>query len=190
MKEVTPAYTTERYTAEIDAKTYFGRYRKADHFIKPCRQCGNYGRRYVCPPFDYDPLPVIEGYNNVRIVGVRIVSKDKSLPLDAAVELMKPVIDELDRELRESEKTLGGRSFGFLGTCPYCGDTPCARISGEPCKHPDKVRPSLEAFGFDVSKTARNLLGIEMNWSKGGLIPEYLTLVCGMFYWKGADKGK
>ena len=39
-----------------------------------------------------------------------------------------------------------------------------------------------KAFGFDMGKTAKELLGLEIKWSKGLLIPEYLTLVCGIFY--------
>ena len=39
---------------------------------------------------------------------------------------------------------------------------------------------------FDMSKTAKDLLGLEIKWSQGELIPEYLTLVCGAFYQKAA----
>ena len=95
---------------------------------------------------------------------------------------MLPVIRELNEELLALEKSLVGMAFGFAGSCPYCGEIPCARIDGEPCRHPDKVRPSLEAFGFDMSKTASELLGLKIKWSHDGRIPEYLTLVCGVFY--------
>ena len=176
------ACTVERYTAEMDAAAYIEGFHNADYFIKFCQQCGNYGRRYGCPPFDYDPLTVIERYDKVRIIGVKIVPCDKTLPLEAANDLMEPVTKELNKELLEMEKALGGMSFGFVGSCPYCGGAPCARMEGMPCKHPDKVRPSLEAFGFDMGKTAKELLGLEIKWSKGLLIPEYLTLVCGIFY--------
>ena len=83
-----PAYTVERYMAEVDAATYIERFHKADYFIGFCRQCGNYGRRYGCPPFDYDPLSVIESYDKVRIIGVKIIPDDKTLPLSAAKILM------------------------------------------------------------------------------------------------------
>ena len=73
-------YSVERYTAEIDAKVYIERFRKADYFIRLCQQCGNYGRRYGCPPFDDDPLAAIEEYDRVRILGIKITPKDKSLP--------------------------------------------------------------------------------------------------------------
>ena len=176
------SYTTERFTAEIPAKEYIANFRRADYFIMLCQQCGNYGKRYGCPPFDDDPLYLLERYQNVWILGVKIVPTDTNLPLKCANNLMSPVIDELNKELLAEENRRGGYSFGFVGTCPYCGGAPCAREMGKPCRHPDKVRPSLEAFGFDISKTAKDLLGLEIKWSKDGKIPEYLTLVCGIFY--------
>ena len=180
------AYTTEKFFADIDAKNYINEFRRTDYFIEFCQQCKNYGRRYGCPPFDDETLSIVEGYEKVRIMGVKIIPNNKQLPLSAANDLMKPVITEMNEELLELEKSLGGYAFGFVGTCQYCGDAPCGRISGEPCRHPDKVRPSLEAFGFDMSKTAKDLLGLEIKWSQGELIPEYLTLVCGVFYPKSA----
>ena len=178
------AYTTEKFFADIDAKNYIHEFRRTDYFIEFCKQCKNYNHRYGCPPFDDKTLSIVEGYEKVRIMGVKIIPNNKQLPLSAANDLMKPVITEMNEELLELEKSLGGYAFGFVGTCPYCGGAPCARVSGEPCRHPDKVRPSLEAFGFDMSKTARDLLGLEIKWSQGELIPEYLTLVCGVFYHK------
>ncbi len=175
-------YTLERFSTDIDADSYIENFRRADYFIEFCKQCGNYGRRYGCPPFDDDPLTLIENYDRVRVLGVKITPVDKSLPLEAANDLMKPVTMELNEELLEMEKTLGGYSFGFVGTCPYCEGAACARVIGEPCRHPDKVRPSLEAIGFDMGKTAKELLGLDIKWSRGELIPEYLTLVCGLFY--------
>ena len=178
--------TVERYTAEIDAKAYIQGFRNANYFIEFCQQCGNYGRRYGCPPFDFEPLSLIEKYDTVRIIGVKIVPSDKTLPLESANDLMMPVTNELNKELLEEEKALDGMCFGFVGSCPYCEGRPCSRIEGKPCKHPEKVRPSLEAIGFDMSKTAHDLLGLEIKWSHDGLIPEYLTLVCGIFYQKPA----
>lgn len=175
-------YTVEKYKAEVGTKAYIEGFRRTDYFIKLCQQCRNYGRRYGCPPFDDETLSLVEGYEKVRIMGVKIIPNNKQLPLSAANDLMEPVITEMNEELLELEKSLGGYAFGFVGTCPYCGGAPCARILGKPCRHPEKVRPSLEAFGFDMSKTAKDVLGLEIKWSQGELIPEYLTLVCGIFY--------
>ena len=43
------------------------------------------------------------------------------------------------------------------------------------------IRPSLEACGFDIGKTVSELLHIELKWSDNGKMPEYLTLVGGVF---------
>ncbi len=175
-------YTAERFTAELPAKDYIARFRNADYFLLLCQQCRNYGRRYGCPPFEEDTLAVIGHYERTRIIGIKISPNSKNLPLNVSIDLMTPVIEKLNQELLETERQLKGRAFGFVGNCPYCGGAPCQRIAGKPCLHPDKVRPSLEAYGFDISLTAKELLGIDIKWSKGGAMPEYLTLVCGIFY--------
>ena len=175
-------YSMERYEADIDAGTYIERFRRADYFLELCRQCGNYGRRYGCPPFDDEPLSLIGAYRRVRVIGVKIIPTDKRLPLEAVGGLLGPVTSELNKELLGLEESLGGLCFGFVGSCPYCGGEPCARIDGVPCRHPEKVRPSLEAFGFDMGQTAKELLGLDILWSRDGFVPEYLTLVCGIFY--------
>lgn len=177
-------YATEVYTAEIDAKTYIKDFRRVEDFLKLCQQCKNYNNRYGCPPLHNDELAVVNKYQKVRIFGVKIIPMDKYLRLEMVNQLMEPVTNQLNKELLEEEKTLDGFGLGFVGTCPYCGKTPCARIEGKSCRHPDKVRPSLEAFGFDVGKTAKDLLGVELKWSQNGLIPEYLMLVYGIFYQK------
>ena len=175
-------YRTEKYIAEIDAKAYIKDFRNVADFIKLCQQCGNYGRRYGCPPFDDINLSIVNHYQKVRIYGVKIIPQNKNLPLEAVNLLMEPVTNKLNKELLEEEKALNGFGLGFVGSCPYCNNEPCARIEGKSCRHPDKVRPSLEAYGFDVGKTAKKLLDIEIKWSQDGLIPEYLTLVYGIFY--------
>lgn len=58
----------------------------------------------------------------------------------------------------------------------------CTRPEGLPCRHPDRVRPSLEACGFDIGRTTSELFGIELKWGAEGKLPEYLTLVCGLFH--------
>ena len=70
----------------------------------------------------------------------------------------------------------------YVGTCIHCPEGSCTRPEGRPCRHPELVRPSLEACGFDVARTASELFGIELKWSSGGRMPEYLTLVCGFFH--------
>ena len=55
-------------------------------------------------------------------------------------------------------------------------------IIGEPCRHPELVRPSLEALGFNLGEVTRELFNIDMLWGRHGRLPQYLTLVGAVCY--------
>lgn len=50
-------------------------------------------------------------------------------------------------------------AMGFAaGECSLClPSTPCAVLMGEPCAHPLKARPAMEACGLDVFAIARSM---------------------------------
>lgn len=181
-KNMDKKYQSEDVVAVIDRERYVREFRDVPTFEACCRQCPNYGNRWGCPPFDHDTLQDLLPYSKVMIVGIKITPLDHKMPLDRVYELMRPELDRANVRLLELEAQSGGMAFGFVGKCPYCGDTPCTRRDGNPCRHPDLVRPSLEAYGFNVSKTASDVLGIDMQWGKDGMMPRYLTLVCGLFF--------
>ena len=172
---------TERMEAELDVRDYIAGYRDVERFEQCCRQCPNYGRRHGCPPFDEDTTARIMQYHRVRILGVKVTPQGERQPLSAANDLIEPVVLEMNRQLLQLEQEMSGMACGFVGKCPYCSE-PCSRLDGKSCRHPDKMRPSLEALGFDVTKTASQLLGIEMQWGIDGMMPDYLVLICAVFY--------
>lgn len=106
----------------------------------------------------------------------------KGIPIDKSQELIRPERIRIEKELLELEHRYGGRAFAYVGKCLYCPDSECARKCNRPCLHPDKVRPSLEAFGFDIARTLSELFGIELLWGKNDILPEYLVLVSGLFH--------
>lgn len=171
---------TETTEAEIGVEEYIAGYRNADSFIDYCRQCANSGRRYGCPPFDYDVMKFVGQYRQLRVLGFKLIPQEQ-LPLAKANDVIAAALPEMNGRLFDLEKTLSGFACGFVGKCTFCSEE-CARIEGKPCRHPDMVRPSLEAFGFDLMKTSEELLGIKMKWGRDGMMPEYLTLVCGVFH--------
>ena len=96
-----------------------------------------------------------------------------------------------DARLLELERKYPGSRAFYAGTCHLCPEGTCARSEGRPCRYPDRIRPSLESLGFDIGKTASELLGIELKWSEPGSsgLPEYFTLVSGFFSSRPANDG-
>ena len=172
------SYRCEKTEVTTDVASFIERFRDAERVSGYCRQCHNYGKRHGCPPFDFDPMTIIGRFTQVKVTSVKVYYQEEHLPLSKANRLLRPVTINLNARLLEQERQLGGYMLGFVGVCPFCDSRPCARQLGKPCLHPDKVRPSLEAFGFDVTLIASELLHTPILWGKDGFCPEHFTLVC------------
>ncbi len=100
--------------------------------------CGGYGKRLTCPP--YSPAPeqtrkMLEDYKYALLI-----HGDEHTDIREITSIM------------EREIFLDGhyRAYGMgSGPCNLCSK--CLKF----CKYPDKARPSMEASGIDVFKTAR-----------------------------------
>ena len=168
---MTKEYIIENFTANISVDEYISRFRDEKRFVEFCKQCPNYGNSWGCPPFDFDTGEFLRQYEYAHLMAT-----------NRTQELIKPERLRIERELLEMEHRYGGRAFAYVGKCLYCPDSECARKCNRPCLHPDKVRPSLEAFGFDMTRTLSELFGIELLWGKDGILPEYLVIVSGLFH--------
>ena len=103
--------------------------------------CDGYGCCLTCPPFSPSPeetRKVLNDYHTAILVHCG----------DGQPEDVKDIVVQLEREIFLSGyyKALG---FG-AGPCNLCHD-----CNLEKCRYPDKARPSMEAAGIDVFKTAR-----------------------------------
>ena len=175
-------YVTENFTANISVDEYISRFRDEKRFVEFCKQCPNYGNSWGCPPFDFDTGAFLRQYKYAYLMATKIVPIEKGIPIDKSQELIRPERIRIEKELLKLELRFGGRAFAYVGKCLYCPDSECARKCNRPCLHPDKVRPSLEAFGFDMTRTLSELFGIELLWGKNGILPEYLVIVSGLFH--------
>ena len=175
-------YRTEEFAAELPVADYVARFRDPERIMGYCRECGNYGRSWACPPFGFDPEAAMRRYRIALLTATKIIPLESGIPLSRSRELIRPERVRLENRLRAMERLFGGRAFAYAGTCLYCPEGMCARLSGEPCRHAELVRPSLEACGFDICRTVSELFGFELLWSRDGFVPEYLTLVCGFFH--------
>lgn len=116
------------------------------------------------------------------MVVTQIYPSDTDLSIDFSRELIRPERIRLERRLLELESKYKGLSAAYVGSCLYCLEGTCMRPYGRMCRHPECVRPSLEGYGFDIGKTTKELIDLELRWSSNGKIPEYLLLVCALFH--------
>ncbi len=175
-------YSAQHFTADVAVADYIAGYCDAPRFAALCRQCGNYGAMWACPPFAHNPLELMQRFRHVRLLASKITPATPSLPLEQAARLLAPERLLLGGELLELEHSLNGHACGFAGACPHCHGAQCQRKAGKPCLHPELVRPALEAYGFDIGLTLERIFGIELLWGRDGVLPPYMVLVSGVFY--------
>ncbi|MBD8387445.1 DUF2284 domain-containing protein [Dysgonomonas sp. BGC7] len=182
-------YILNNYIVHIDTKNYIADYRNPEKFIGFCKQCNKYNNCWACPPYNFDTEYNITKYNRVYIIGTKIIPSETirsrcdnaENSKQTGADIITHVRSKLDRQLLDLEiKYPESRAF-FAGTCHVCGKEDCTRLTNNPCRYPEKIRHSLESFGFDIGKTTKELLDIELKWSNDGLLPEYFTLVSALF---------
>ena len=182
-------YTLTHHIVSLPTSQYIQEFRNPEKFISFCRQCERYNRCWACPPFEFNTDEYLSGYQQTYIIGTKIAfdtaTRDSCTTLEEhktislqTIESVRKIIDP--RLLTLEDEYSGSRAF-YAGTCQLCPQNSCTRINGHPCLHPQEIRPSLESVGFDISKTTSELLHIELQWSNDAHLPEYLTLVSGLF---------
>ncbi len=188
-KDYFKKYTIITKTASISIDEYIRDYRNEDLFMSYCKACRSYNCCWACPPYDFDVLLMIKKYKNANIISTQIFP-DNSLRdlyntakqnIALGKEILAEARKKIDEELLLLEKKHSGSRAFFAGNCFSCPIEKCARIEGKPCVRPEQIRYSLESFGFDIEKTASDLLGITLKWSSDGQLPEYFTLISGIF---------
>jgi predicted metal-binding protein len=181
-QKMTFTYSTEDFTASLSTEEYIRKYSNSECFIKYCKECRNYGKLWSCPPFVHDTMAELRQYSNVFLVATKIIPDGKEIPFSEAKRFFRPERLRLEKKLLDMEAQYDGRALAFAGSCLYCPEGTCSRLSNQPCRHPELVRPSLESYGFDLGRTASELFGFPLLWSTDGYLPQYLTLICGLFH--------
>jgi len=113
--------------------------------------CEGYGTSYCCPPDTPDykrTRELLDSYRRAILIHFEAVGQRRP-----------GLWNELSARIVELEgdmfKTGYYRAFALLaGPCPICKE--CAKLKNEPCRFGRKARPSMEACGIDVYRTARN----------------------------------
>lgn len=170
-------YTVNFAEAVTSTEEFLRTHVDVPKFLECCKQCMNYNNRWSCPTFQFDPVQVWKEFKTLHLFARFIVpGKDRDgAKLMAALKKEQP---QFLAELLVREKTTPGSMALAPGACELCGD--CARSIGQPCRHPELMRHSIEALGGDVGATAQDYFGKPMLWIKDGVAPDYLMLVGGL----------
>ena len=170
-------YQKERFEAEIDVESYIEGFVDVETFLECCHACPGFGKSWMCPPFDFDPLDYWRAHEKLRVVGYRL-----SFGEDRTQEEMNAALWEVKRivadELYELEEQYPGSVSLSAGDCQVCKE--CTRPEGLPCRFPERARHSIESIGGNVGKTTSKLCGIEIKCIEDGRLPDHYVLVGGL----------
>lgn len=116
--------------------------------------CGVYNKCWACPPDcgDIDELmDMVRSY--VQILVYQTVGKlEDSFDIEGMQAASKIQV-KLNQKILDWSKTLPVSKSRLLGGgCGLC--EVCAKVTNEPCRHPDRALVALEACGINVSKLA------------------------------------
>ena len=181
-------YVTERYEAVVSVEEYAEACVNVSEFLEYCKQCENYKKMWSCPEFDFDAESYWRQYQTFRIIGIKILVpeeiREKSWTKEERGKLFEEMLwkekEKLTEELFSLEKEYPGSVSLSAGSCMMCGSGNCARRAGEPCRHPEKLRYSIEALGGNVGLTVTKYLKQELQWIEEGKMPDHFILVCGL----------
>ena len=180
-------YTLTTSEAAIAADEFIARYRDVERMDALCGQCPSYGNSWGCPPHGFNPATISDGFKTVKLMGTTIEFDEATraecttpeMSRTVATQAMQEVWETILPELYELERQVP-RSRCFTFRCHLCPEG-CTRPEGKPCRHPELLRYSLEAVGFDVTAATRDLLGIDLEWSNDGRLTKHITIVTALF---------
>lgn len=172
---------TELLRGSLTREELLGRYVDVPKYLGYCAECPHFGEFWSCPPYDFDPMDVWNGYDRLDILAMRIYPEgegEKALAAADPETFLLPYGAELTRMLVEWERQEPGSLRLNPGRCKLC--TRCARIEGKPCRHREDMRWSIESLGGAVGDIARDVLRSPLYWGQAGQAPAYFLLVGGL----------
>ncbi|MBP2634389.1 MAG: hypothetical protein H6Q72_296 [Firmicutes bacterium] len=175
-------YHTTITTNSLPMPEFIKRYQEQEKFMAYCKECPNYNTLWSCPPLQFAANDLLQGFNYINLVAVKVIYDKETIKLADTPEKVKEIttcsLREVKSKLAEAILALEGEFPGGVGLasggCHLCEH--CTRPDDLLCRMPEKMRYSLDSFGFDLTAITAELLQIELKWTHSGL-PEYYTLI-------------
>ena len=174
-----------KLTADVSVEEFVENYVDVEKFQDLCKDCEDYGKKWNCPPFDFDVMDVWNSYDKLKIIAFKLEFDDEELStvysdkeLDFVLKRLERMKVKLMNEIYalEDENSLGL----FLGRCNLC--MKCTREFAMPCKMPFKMRYSIESLGGNVDQCIEDIFGLKVLYAQNNQLPEYMVFVGGVFY--------
>lgn len=148
-------------------------------FTQMCKDgCVNYDTKYCCPGFSPNFNSYVKRYKQMLVVcfvlELNQLNYKEYHKLRVGNAIIKPRLEKLMRVLEVKY----GSKFLSNGACRLC--KPCQRKLNLPCKHPQKMRFSLESTGVDCNYLVQELFKFPLLWYKDKKAPLYTAVVCGL----------
>lgn len=166
----------------IQDTSILDKYYQKDTIIKACKEgCPNYGKKWSCPPLSKNYYELLNGYNRAVLICIStrmnnyMDIKNKYIAIKAANVTLKNLVERIARKV---EIETDGYAL-LSGSCRLC--RLCACKSGQKCKHPDKMRYSIEASYLDVQAICEELMDFKLLWYEKKALPEYTSTVSIVF---------
>lgn len=187
--EETTLYTSETVTKTVPLEDFRRDLVDVPRFMGYCLDCPNAGRYWSCPPYDFDPMDIWARYDRFLLFVRKVIfPRDRLFPGERRAfeqnELPKIKAD-MNRELLVMEAEHPGSLALFPGRCEWC--VSCARSEGQPCRHPEKMRYSIESLGGDCGGVLDRYFGESLQWVQGNKLPERLLFLGGLLLPKNED---
>ena len=175
-------FETVYYEQDIPMEEYLKECVDVPKFLGYCRKCTNFGKIWSCPDFDFDPMDLWGKYSNIKVIAMKILVpeelREKEYDIRSGTEFVTTILNDykkdFDEHILEEEKKIEGAVGLSGGSCLLCAPAACSRQEGKPCRHPDKMRHSIESLGGNVSLTLSKYLNLKLEWMEEGHLPAYL----------------
>ena len=178
-------YTVAYRKSSMPLTVFRQKYQNREKYMAYCRECPRYNTVWSCPPLTFDVDAYLERFALVNVLCAKIILSRQVIAEADTPEKIKTVGWEIllsvkldmEEKLRRMEKYIPESVSLSSGGCNLC--KVCSRKDGLPCRLPDKMRYSLDAFGFDLTAITKDMFDIDILWCKERL-PDYFTLIHGI----------
>lgn len=142
-----------------------------------CHACPYYGKNHACPPDSGEVKDLLLSFPFIHLFAAKQYVTEPITSGKEMHDIFAQGRTVFDEQLLACEANSEGSMALIPCSCTRCER--CAKLDQAACRHPDKLRKSLDAFSVEVSRIADEVFHLEIQWYKDKP-PEYVTMIGGI----------